>query len=48
VHTAIPADWSAGYASGWHAYLDRIGAHLDGTEPTDWAVRMDEVRPLYA
>ena len=48
VHTALPADWAAGYGGGWHAYLDRLEAHLAGDEPPDWAERMAELRPLYA
>ena len=47
VHTALPAEWAAGYGSGWHSYLDRLAAHLAGEEPPDWAERMAEVRPLY-
>ena len=39
VHTALPADWAAGYGGGWHAYLDRLAAHLAGDEPPDWAER---------
>jgi uncharacterized protein YndB with AHSA1/START domain len=47
VHTAVPADWAVGYGSGWHAYLDRLEAQLDGNEPPDWTERAAEVRPLY-
>ena len=48
VHTALPAGWAAGYGGGWHAYLDRLEAHLAGDEPPDWAERMSELQPLYA
>jgi uncharacterized protein YndB with AHSA1/START domain len=48
VHTALPADWAAGYAGGWHAYLDRLDAQLAGDEPPDWAERMTELQSLYA
>jgi uncharacterized protein YndB with AHSA1/START domain len=47
VHTAVPADWAAGYASGWHAYLDRLAARLGGDEPPNWSQRMADVQPLY-
>ena len=47
VHTALPADWAAGYGGGWHAYLDRLEAHLGGNEPPDWAERAASVRSLY-
>jgi uncharacterized protein YndB with AHSA1/START domain len=47
VHTSLPAEWAAGYGGGWHAYLDRLGAHLGGGEPPDWAERAAEVRALY-
>lgn len=46
-HTKLPADWAAGYGSGWHAYLDRLAASLDGREPPDWAERAAEVRAAY-
>ena len=45
---ALPADWAAGYGGGWHAYLDRLEAHLAGVEPPDWAERMAALKPLYA
>ena len=48
VHTALPAEWAAGYGGGWHAYLDRLEATLAGEEPPDWAERMSELQPLYA
>lgn len=47
VHTALPAEWAAGYGGGWHAYLDRLLAHLGGGDPPDWAERAAEVRSLY-
>jgi uncharacterized protein YndB with AHSA1/START domain len=48
VHTALPADWAAGYGGGWHAYLERLESHLAGDEPQDWAERMQELQALYA
>ena len=47
VHTALPADWAVGYGGGWHAYLDRLEAHLGGGDPPDWAERAAKVRALY-
>lgn len=47
VHAELPAGWSTGYGSGWHAYLDRLEAQLEGREPPDWGERAAELRPLY-
>ena len=46
-HAKLPADWAAGYGSGWHSYLDRLAASLDGREPPDWAERVAVVRAAY-
>jgi uncharacterized protein YndB with AHSA1/START domain len=35
-------------ALGWHWYLDKLGAEIDGgTPPTDWDAFVAEVRPAY-
>jgi uncharacterized protein YndB with AHSA1/START domain len=34
-------------APGWHAYLDRLEAILNGQVPPDWAQRFAEVKELY-
>ena len=37
-------DW----AMGWHWYLDRLGAEIDGgTPPTDWDAFVADVGPAY-
>jgi uncharacterized protein YndB with AHSA1/START domain len=46
-HTKLPADWAAGYGSGWHAYLDRLAASLEGQQPPDWSERAAELRAAY-
>jgi uncharacterized protein YndB with AHSA1/START domain len=46
-HTGLPADWAAGYGSGWHAYLERLSAQLAGQEPPDWAERVASLRSAY-
>ena len=35
-------------ALGWHWYLDKLGAEIDGgTPPTDWDAFVAEVGPAY-
>lgn len=36
-----------GGRAGWHAYLDRLGAHLDGRPVPAWSVRRAEVQTAY-
>ncbi len=36
-----------GFAPGWHAYLDRLGAHLDRAPIPDWSQRFGEMQPSY-
>jgi uncharacterized protein YndB with AHSA1/START domain len=45
----FPADAGAvDWAMGWHWYLDRLGAEIDGsTPPTDWDAFLAEVGPGY-
>lgn len=46
-HTRLPRSWAEGYASGWHAYLERLDAHLGGGQLPDWTTRVEELRPRY-
>jgi uncharacterized protein YndB with AHSA1/START domain len=46
-HTKLPVDWAAGYGSGWHAYIDRLAASLDGQDPPDWGERVAELQAAY-
>lgn len=42
-----PSD-ARGYAPGWHAFLDRLESHLEGTSPPEWGKRYGEVQHAYA
>lgn len=46
-HRMLPPDQAAGYAAGWHAYLDRLAAALDGKDPIDWMERFTRLMPEY-
>ena len=47
-HRALPPEQELGYAPGWHAYLDRLSAHIAGDSMPDWAERFTTLRPEYA
>jgi uncharacterized protein YndB with AHSA1/START domain len=38
---------ATGGRAGWHAYLDRLAAHLDGVPVPAWAERRAEVQDAY-
>jgi uncharacterized protein YndB with AHSA1/START domain len=38
---------ATGGRAGWHAYLDRLGAHLDGQPVPAWAERRARVQDAY-
>jgi uncharacterized protein YndB with AHSA1/START domain len=49
-HVRLPEDQGIGYAAGWHAYLDRLGADLDenaSTDDVDFGDRWSSVVPGY-
>jgi uncharacterized protein YndB with AHSA1/START domain len=46
-HHALTADQEAGYAPGWHAYLDRLEALIAGEPLPDWASRFTALRHDY-
>ncbi|MDB5035162.1 MAG: hypothetical protein JWQ98_2403 [Chlorobi bacterium] len=39
---------AGGFIPGWHAYLDRLAAHLGNGEVRDWSELFGEFRDLYA
>ncbi|MTD13017.1 hypothetical protein GIS00_03530 [Nakamurella sp. YIM 132087] len=52
MHTLLPEDQWIGYAAGWHAHLDSLGAILDPTTPEsagefDWDSTFSAVLPGY-
>lgn len=47
VHRTVPVAMSAGYAPGWHAFLDRLAATAEGSPIPDWDERNQEVASQY-
>ena len=46
-HRGLSLPNAQGYVSGTHAFLDRLGAHLDRIELPDWRQRFTEVQQAY-
>jgi uncharacterized protein YndB with AHSA1/START domain len=46
-HRRSVASGAIGGAAGWHAYLDRLAAYLDGAPVPDWSQRRAEVQGAY-
>lgn len=46
-HEWLSVSNASGYAPGWHAYLDRLAAHLAKESLPVWMQRYGEVRSLY-
>jgi uncharacterized protein YndB with AHSA1/START domain len=46
-HRGLSVPNAQGYVSGTHAFLDRLGAHLDGIELPDWRQRFAKVQQAY-
>ncbi len=47
IHRWLSIHNAGGFIPGWHAYLDRLEAHLDDREIPDWQQRFGELHPLY-
>jgi len=47
VHRKLPDEMCGGYTPGWHAYLVRLEAVLEGDEPPAWMDVFGEVAPHY-
>jgi uncharacterized protein YndB with AHSA1/START domain len=45
-HRLLPAPAAAGYAAGWHAYLDLLAGVFGAPRP-EWLARFQEVKPDY-
>jgi uncharacterized protein YndB with AHSA1/START domain len=39
---------AGGFAPGWHAYLDRLTAHLEGGAIPDWSASYENAKSLYS
>jgi uncharacterized protein YndB with AHSA1/START domain len=48
VHRTVPVPMSAGYAPGWHAFLDRLEAAALGAPLPDWDTRSSEIASHYS
>ncbi len=46
-HRGLTKETARNFASGIHAILDRLEAHLDKKPLPDWQKRQEEVRPSY-
>jgi uncharacterized protein YndB with AHSA1/START domain len=46
-HRRSLAPAATGGRAGWHAFLDRLAAHLDGAPVPDWAERRRRVQESY-
>jgi uncharacterized protein YndB with AHSA1/START domain len=46
-HRRSVAPGATGGRAGWHAYLDRLAAHLDGLPVPAWSERRSEVQDAY-
>jgi uncharacterized protein YndB with AHSA1/START domain len=46
-HRRSVAPGATGGRAGWHAYLDRLAAHLDGLPVPAWSERRAEVQEAY-
>lgn len=46
-HRRSAAPGAIGGRAGWHAYLDRLAAHLDGRSVPAWSERRAEVQDAY-
>ncbi|MCL1588704.1 MAG: SRPBCC domain-containing protein [Actinomycetia bacterium] len=47
VHTGIPDEMCGGYVPGWHAFLARLAADLEGGAVPEWLTVFEEVAPAY-
>jgi uncharacterized protein YndB with AHSA1/START domain len=47
-HSRLAEPDARGYISGTHAYLDRLEAHLEGSELPRWLERYGAVQPSYS
>ncbi|MFN8639404.1 MAG: SRPBCC family protein [Dehalococcoidia bacterium] len=46
-HRRTVGSVAVGGRAGWHAYLDRLAAHLDGRRVPAWSERRGQVQELY-
>jgi len=47
VHTGLPDEMCGGYTPGWHAFLARLAADVDGESVPDWLTVFEQVASAY-
>jgi uncharacterized protein YndB with AHSA1/START domain len=47
VHTGLPDEMCGGYTPGWHAFLARLSAEVEGGSVPEWLTVFEEVAPAY-
>ena len=47
VHTGLPDEMCRGYTPGWHSFLARLAADLEGGSVPEWLTVFEEVAPAY-
>jgi len=48
IHRWLSPRNANGFIPGWHAYLDRLAAHLAGDEIPDWSERYEQLKGGYS
>ncbi len=43
----LPDETCRGYTPGWHAYMARLAAEVEGNSVPDWAPVFEQVAPAY-
>jgi uncharacterized protein YndB with AHSA1/START domain len=47
IHTGLPDEMCGGYTPGWHAYLARLAAEVEGSDVPEWLNVFEQVAPAY-
>ena len=47
VHRGLPDEMCGGYTPGWHAYMARLTAQVEGGNVPEWMSVFEEVAPAY-
>jgi uncharacterized protein YndB with AHSA1/START domain len=48
IHSGLPDEMCGGYTPGWHAYMARLSAEVEGGSVPEWLTVFEEVAPAYA
>ena len=47
IHSGLPDEMCGGYTPGWHAYMARLAAEVEGSSVPDWITVFEQVSPAY-